>query len=302
MGKPWMSKILRVVAASNIHSGQPSPVNKQSAFFQEVAASLAPRLEQLPFERWPFLIQQFQTMARRHDLLITSFDPTLAVAFHELGIDGALQGQTDDYVYLVEDNLADSKLNSFVTQQLHYEVQLNPDGAAISARLLIQKKNGYVPGTQLAGFPLEGYYTGGRWDAQTQQWDKWEGYYGGYLRLFPPPDSHLINATGFDDPVDTNPEHNRSVFGGYVGMWAGTQRDVQFEWTPGGRPQEPGRYRLLVQRQPGTLDQALTVQVNLPAGYRAVAVNPALSSVTEQAVVWQTVLDRDRIFELRLER
>ena len=291
---------MKVMAAQYIHSSQPSPVNKQSAFFQEVAVSLAPQLEQLPSERWSFLIQQFQTMARRHDLLLTSFDPNLAVAFHELGLDGALQGQTDDYIYLVEDNLADSKLNSFVTQGLHYEVQLNPDGAAVSARLTIQKKNGYVPGTKLAGFPLEGYYTGGRWDAQTQQWDKWEGYYGGYLRLFPSPESRLIDAAGFDDPVETKPEHNRPVFGGYVGMWAGAQRDIQFEWTPGGRPQEMGRYRLLVQRQPGALEHPLTVQVHLPEGYPAVEIVPSPVSVTDRTVIWHTTLDRDRTLTLRL--
>lgn len=299
-GQTLTAKNMKAMTARHIHSSQLTTGNKQSAFFQQVAARLTPQLEQLPPDRWLALVQQFQAISRRHDLLVASFDPTLALAFHQLGLDGSLKGQTDDYLYLVEDNLADSKLNSFVTQNLHYEVHLNPDGAATSARLTVQKKNEYVPGTQLAGFPLAGYYTGGRWDAQTQQWDKWEGYYGGYLRLFPTPSSQLIDAIGFDDPVDTKPEHNRPVFGGYVGMWAGTQRELQFTWKPGGQPQEAGRYRLLIQRQPGALEHSLTVQVHLPNGYQAVEITPPPVSITEQTIVWQTTLDQDRSFVLRL--
>ncbi|MCB0190482.1 MAG: DUF4012 domain-containing protein [Anaerolineae bacterium] len=299
-GEMLNSENMRTITAQHIHGQQPAKGNKQTAFFEEVAAKLVPQLEQLPPEQWPVLFQQVQKMTRRHDLLMASFDPTLALAFHELGVDGALKGQTDDYVYLVEDNLADSKLNTFVPQTLRYEVQLNADASVQSATLFIQKENAYVPGTQVAGFPLEGYYTGGRWDAQTQQWDKWEGYYGGYLRLFPSPDSQLIDATGFDDPVDTKPQHNRPVFGGYVGMWPDTQREIQFEWTPGGQPQEPGRYRLLMQRQPGALEHALTVQVHLPEGVTAVEITPSPVSVTEQTVMWHSTLDRDRTFALQL--
>ncbi len=291
---------MRAIASQRIFGVATPEGNSQSAFFQEVAIKLAASIQQLPLGGRLALVRHLQTAARRHDIMIASFDPALAPVFHKLGVDGAIRGQQDDYFYLVEDNLADSKLNSFVMQSLNYQVQLDPDSRPLQARLVVDKINAYTPGTELVGFPKEGYNTGGRWDAQTQRWDKWEGYYGGYLRLFPPPESHLLEATGFDDKIDVGTESDRIVFGGYVGLWAGSQRQLQFQWRPGGRPSVPGQYRLLVQRQPGTLDYPLTVQVYLPHGYQATAITPPPTTVTEQAVIWQASLNQDRNFSLRL--
>jgi hypothetical protein len=180
---------MKVIAAQRIFGDAAPGVNDQSAFFQEVSLKLAASLERMSPENWLSLVRHLQKAAQRHDMMMASFDPALATAFNELGLDGAICGQQDDYFYLVEDNLADSKLNSFVTQGLKYEVQLEADGRPGLASLTIDKVNAYVLGTALVGFPQEGYNTGGRWDAQTQRWDRWEGYYGGYLRLFPPPGS-----------------------------------------------------------------------------------------------------------------
>jgi hypothetical protein len=187
-------------------------------------------------------------------------------------------------------------------QGLKYEVQLEADGRPGLASLTIDKANAYVPGTELVGFPQEGYNTGGRWDAQTQRWDKWEGYYGGYLRLFPPPGSQLLEATGFDDQVEALVESERIVFGSYVGMWAGSQRQLQFRWIPGGQPSIPGQYRLFVQRQPGTLVYPLTVQVYLPQGYQATAITSQPITVTKETVIWQVPLEQDQTFSLRLNQ
>ena len=291
---------MKMIAAQRIFGDAVPGVNEQSAFFQEVALNLAANIERIPPENWLPLVQHLQTATQRHDIMIASFDPTLATAFNELGLDGSIRGQQDDYFYLVEDNLADSKLNAFVKQGLKYEVQLEADGRPGLVSLTIDKTNAYVPGTELVGFPQEGYNTGGRWDAQTQRWDKWEGYYGGYLRLFPPPGSQLLEATGFDDQVEVGVESERIVFGSYVGMWAGSQRQLQFRWIPGGQPGMAGQYRLFVQRQPGALAYPLTVQVYLPQGRQATAITPQPTTVTEQTVIWQVPLDQDRVFSLQL--
>jgi hypothetical protein len=301
-GQSLKADNMKMVAAQRIFGNSATRINDQSAFFQEVALALAANIEKMTLADWLPLAQHLQTAALRHDIMIASFDPTLATAFNELGLDGAIRGQQDDYFYLVEDNLADSKLNSFVKQGLKYEVYLEADGRASLASLTIDKANTYTPGAELIGFPQEGYNTGGRWDAQTQQWDKWEGYYGGYLRLFPPPGSQFLEATGFDDLVNVATETERAVYGSYVGLWAGTQRQLQFRWIPGDQPTIPGQYRLLVQRQPGTLTYPLTVQVYLPKDCQATAITPPPITVTPQMVVWQVLLDQDQAFSLRVSQ
>ena len=301
-GQALNANNMKMLTAQRIFGNAAPGINEQSAFFQEVSLKLAASLERMPPENWLSLVRRLQTAAQRHDMMMASFDPALATAFNELGLDGAIRGQQDDYFYLVEDNLADSKLNSFVTQGLKYEVQLEADGRPGLASLTIDKINAYVPGAALVGFPQEGYNTGGRWDAQTQRWDRWEGYYGGYLRLFPPPGSQFLEATGFDDQVDVGMESDRIVFGSYVGLWAGARRQLQFRWIPGGRPGIAGQYRLFVQRQPGTLVYPLTIQVYLPQGYQATAITPQPITVTAQTVIWQALLDQDRTFSLRLNQ
>ena len=300
-GQTLDAENMRVVAAQRIYDNTASVSgNPQSAFFQEVATALVARFEKLPPNEQAQLFPAIYNAVQRRDIQVFSFDSALAQTLHTLKLDGAVQGQQDDFVYLVEDNLSDSKLNTFVTQQLRYDAYLGENGWPRLAQLSINKANTFTPGTRLVGLPYEKYYTGGRWDAQTQRWDRWEGYYGGYLRLFPPSGSELIEAGGFDDNIDLTTESNRTIFGGYVGVWPGSQRQLQFRWVPGGQPSLSGQYQLTVQHQPGTLDYPLTVVVHLPPGYLPTAINPAPTTVTEHAVIWETTLDKDRHFQLRL--
>ncbi len=300
-GQMLDAKNLKSVASQRIYASTDSTINQESAFFQQVAQTLVSYTERQSTAQWLSLAQYLQIAMQHHDILVSSFDPTLNGVFHDLNLDGAVRGQQDDYFYLVEDNLCDSKLSSFVKQNLRYEVELGENGQPTLATLTIDKINSYKPGVKLLYFPF-GYNMGGRWDAQTQRWDTWEGYYGGYLRLFPPPQSHLVMVTGFDDKVDVAMENDRSYFGGYVGLWSAAERQLQFRWIPTGQPRVSGKYHLLVQRQPGALAHPLTVLVHLPPNSRATNIIPAPTAVTEQTVTWRAVLNQDLTFELSLSK
>lgn len=299
-GQTITAQNMKIVAGERIYQRVTPRRNQQTLFFQEMAYQIAAALERLPASRWLALAQILHQAQQRNDIMLASFEPKLAEQLHATGLDGGLRGEQDDYFYLVEDNLSDNKLNAFMPQTMHYEVQLTTTGRPNLATLTINKANNYVSGTELVGFPEEGYTSGGRWDPQTQRWDKWEGYHGAYLRLFPSPESQLIAATGFDDKIDVVTETNRLIFGGYIGLWAGTTRHLQFQWQPTYQPTVPGQYRLYVQRQPGALENPLTVTVHLPAGYRAVAVTPPPASTSELTIIWQTILDQDKSFVLQL--
>ncbi len=276
-----------------------SKINQESVFFQQVAQALLAYTEHQSTAQWLSLARRLPLAMQRHDIMFASFDPQIASMFYNLNFDGAVRGQQDDYVYLVEDNLCDSKLNSLVKQSLRYEVELTPTGQPSLAVLTIDKINGYQSGMSLAYFPAN-YNLGGRWDASTRQWNQWAGYYGGYLRLFPALNSQLGEAIGFDES-EVIKESDRAIFGGYVGLWESAQRQLQYRWIPGGQPSAPGQYKLLVQRQPGALAHPLTVVVHLPAQMQAVNISPPPTNFTEQTVTWQTVLDEDLIFKLELK-
>jgi hypothetical protein len=271
----------------------------QSEFSQELAAALLAAIEQTPPERWLHLGQHVQSIARRRDLLVTSFDPTVQTALHELGLDGALGGQRDDYLYLVEQNVSYGKLSPFIRQDLEYTVGLAPDGWPTRATLGLEIANTYSPGRGLAGYPTE-YYSGARWNPMTRRLDAWQGYYGGYTRLYFPLGSQVLGAAGFDDRATVGTETDRTVIGGYVGLPSGTHQRLELEWAPAGKPSVPGRYRLLIQRQPGAPEHGLTVRVTLPEGYVAGSIAPNPSSVGRGSVTWRARLASDETFELAL--
>jgi hypothetical protein len=271
----------------------------QSAFSQQLGQALVAAIEQLPIDRALKLGQQLQPTLARHDLLVASFDPVVAAALRALGVDGALQGEQDDFFYPVEANVGYGKLSQLVRRSFEYTVDLGVDGRALRARLWLESANSYTRQNRPPGYP-EGYYRGGHWDQQTRRMVLSEGYYGGYTRVVLPPASRFQHAVGFDDGPFVSTEGGRAVVGGYTGLRAGDRRGVLAEWVPGGQPSVSGHYRLLVPRQPGAPTANLTVRAQLPPGYTAASASPKPDSVGGWSVVWRVTLDRDREFRVAL--
>jgi hypothetical protein len=63
-----------------------------------------------------------------------------------------------------------------------------------------------------------------------------------------------------------------------------------------------GWYTLRVQKQPGTDGHPLAVQVRLPTGSSLLDATPGAQVLAGYWVVYQTTLDRDRVFQLHWRR
>lgn len=290
---------MKAVAADRIYQGGHTGAIDQTTFLHEMSIVLVSLTRDMSLERTIKLSQFFKRAVARHDLLIAGFDPPTAAVLYNLGVYGALKGGQDDYVYLVEDNLSYNKLSPFIQQDMNYEVQLKPDGSPSLATLTVEAMNTYTTGLGLPGYPA-GYYDGGRWNSENRFVERWEGYYGGYTRLYPPPGSQFLTATGFDDAVEVQSENHRLVIGGYSGLIPGVRHRLQYQWIPNVTLSHPGQYKLLAQRQPGAPDRAFTVVAYLPAGFQAVDVVPSPIAVDAQSVTWHTVLNQDQTFSLTL--
>jgi LPXTG-site transpeptidase (sortase) family protein len=276
-------------------------INPQTQLLQEMGLTFAILTRDLSTAQVLQLTRFLQEAAPRKDFLMTSFDPPLAYSLNQMGLDGALQGQQDDYFYLVESNISVNKSSQFIRQNLNYEVTLSPDGWPGRAKLTVEESNLFRPEDKIPGFP-ENVFNGLVWPFPPKREERLrpEGYYGGYTRLFPPPGSEFKAVIGFDDGPYIMEESHRPMASGYMGLYAGEQQQLQFEWVPAGQPSEAGRYRLLAQRQPGAPEHALTVVTNLPPGYQATDISPAPISASAGKITWQAVLDRDQLFSLRL--
>jgi hypothetical protein len=166
--------------------------------------------------------------------------------------------------------------------------------------LTVDALNTYAPGKGLSGYPTI-YYDGMRWNPTERRLDTQHGYYGGFTRVFMPAGSQFLGGAGFDEGAAVSAEGGRPVAGGYLGLGMGAYRRLQLEWAPNVTPSAAGRYRLVVQRQPGAPGHALSVRVSLPAGFTARDIEPPPWSAEGLLVTWRARLDEDRQFQLTLE-
>ena len=271
----------------------------QSSFSQELAAALLGAVEQLPSDRLVGAAQRLRLAAANHDLLFWSADPLVAETLRELGLDGAVQGERDDFLYLVESNVGYSKLSQHLRQDLEYAVELGPDGRPTASSLTVSIGNAFTPDLRQPGYP-EGYYGGSRWNPNKRRLEyHQDGYYGGYTRVLLPATAEVNGVAGFDEGQSVAREGGRVVVGGYNGLKMGELRTVRLQWQPNVQLSRPGVYRLLVQRQPGAPDRRLTVRLTLPPGAQAQA-STSGGEWQGRTVTWRARLDQDRVFFVEL--
>lgn len=187
-------------------------------------------------------------------------DDDLNAALDALQWSGRQQAVDSDYLMVVDANLT-NKSNHSIIRQLTYDVALQPDGT-LDSRLTI----GYDYPAQIA--------------AEDPAIDP--AHYGNIdyynlLQVFVPPGSTLIetdNLSHIPDQVESD-DFTRFIELTRVPYDAGER--LQFTYTTPALVEEIGqyrRYRLLIQKQPGTIDGSANIQVLLPAGATMISTTP----------------------------
>ena len=167
--------------------------------------------------------------------------PMVARALRQAHWDGALRDGPGDYLGVFDQNVTDSKVNPFITQEIVYDAVRRPDGS-LDGRVTITYANH-------TGRPTA-------WTPRT--------YYEDYLRLAVPAGARLGTQVGFEDtfwPAEV--EQGRRLFPGGLLVPRGRSRTVAVTYV---LPRAvlaglPG-YRLVVQKQPGSSAPPLTVGVH----------------------------------------
>jgi hypothetical protein len=126
------------------------------------------------------------------------------------------------------------------------------------------------------------------------------GLYGGYLRLFTRQPSRLLDvaidgASAGAEEIGT--ENGKTVFGRFFGLPKGAKREVSFRYvTPGVAElgDRTARYRLFIQKQPGTGAVPLSLRFSLPEEAKLVSLDLDGKRVDGNGLEVQTDLSRDR--------
>jgi hypothetical protein len=224
---------------------------------------------------------------RERHLLISVQDPQAARVFHEMAWDGALRPVDGDYLLVVDSNVGFNKANPNVEQTVDLQIELGAGQEALSRLTLTYRHRIQRP---TPACTHESYYG-------TSYADLMERCYWDYLRIYLPAGSELIEVLGADEPAQVYQESGRTVIATSFLLETGGARQIQIRYRPA-LPLGPGRYALLIQKQPGTGPLPLRVSIAPATGVRPTLASPEEMVWLDGRAIWQGDLAQDRGFEL----
>jgi hypothetical protein len=228
-----------------------------------------------------------QSLQEKH-VIIYMGDEALNQAIGLLGWSGAqTPASGEDYLMVADANLG-NKSNRSIVRQLIYDVTIQEDGSAQSRTTVAYD------------------YSARRASADPAVNPEYHGPldYDNLMQLFVPPESSLVAAENlpYDPQVVTG--DGLIIFVSQVTVPYDTGERFQFSYNTGPVTTQIGdysRYRLLIQKQPGTLADAVSVQITLPAEAAVISVSPEPSasySLDQPILEFQFSLASDQNIEV----
>ncbi len=135
------------------------------------------------------------------------------------------QSWANDYLMIVEANLAAKKSNAFIKREVEYFIDLS--GSEPQVELEIK----YIH--------------------QGAQKDWFNDDYRAYLRIYLPQGSWLLEVDGAAGKTRFSEESNKTVFGHWIIVPTGQERIIKFKYLLPERIKQDLNYQILVQKQPG---------------------------------------------------
>lgn len=206
---------------------------------------------------WGAILRALQ---EKHIMVYFS-DPRFSEALHLLNWSGEqAAATTHDYIMVADANLG-NKSNRSISRQLTYDVELQHDNT-LRSRLTISYN---YPATIAENDPaIDARYHG-------------QLTYNNLMQVFVPAESMLVDVNNLPQAPDIVESETHTAFVSRVTIpYDGGERfRFEYETVPlVGRVGEYAHYRLLIQKQPGTINEAVMIQVSLPPGATLISASP----------------------------
>jgi len=222
------------------------------------------------------LVAEKQIMAYANDV-------QLQKQIENFGADGALKNVRGDYLLWADANLASLKTDRVMARTLNYTITREESGR-------------YLANAQMV------YQNKGKFDWRTTR-------YRTYARVYAPLDSELLSVDGdmkwdrtsAPGTIDQGQEMGKQWFGTFIAIEPGKIKALTFKYYLPKNIEEQinkGLYNLFVQKELGTLNNGLTLDLNF--GNNIVSAKPAEaeSEWGDNKYKYSTDLSVDRSFEV----
>jgi len=205
-------------------------------FLIDLSQILFDRLLSLRPEQWTRILEIFHSGLEQKMILIEPFHPKSAEYMGILDWNGRVKPTEDDYLMVINANLASGKTNPFVEERYKLVTNILPDGSVENTLTITYNHHGSWE------WPSGGLFT--------------------YQRVYLPKGSTLIESTspvgddGFKAAItEVFDELDKTVFADYLTIFPGGTVNLSYTYRLPLRihPDHQLRYRSLIQKQPGTL-------------------------------------------------
>lgn len=196
-----------------------------------------------PSKYWGTLVQEMLQNLQEKHILVYFVDSDLQSSIEKLNFAGRIRETKGDYLHISNVNFAGAKANLFTSQAISSKTQTN--AGKISREVKVEFRNPYPHSDcnlERGGLCL---------NATLRNW----------IRLYVPKGSKLISFDGSKKKVQTYDDLDKTVFEGYLEITPKGKAEVVVKYTLPNTV-DTKDYSLLVQKQPGTYEDKLKVEVD----------------------------------------
>lgn len=187
-----------------------------------------------PKEKIPQLFEAgWNSMLEKHVLFYFEKED-VQKAMEAFNLAGRIKEYEGDYLHINDTNFAGAKSNLYVQQEVELQVEAGKEGTTNT--LTVKYKN-------------------------PQKTDGWlNGPFRDWVRVYVPKGSTLLNSSGSEVEIETKEDLGKTVFEGFFILRPEGVHELKLKYkTPAVK--NGGRYKLLIQKQPGVEGPLYTVRV-----------------------------------------
>ncbi|QQR61247.1 DUF4012 domain-containing protein [Candidatus Uhrbacteria bacterium] len=214
------------------------PTEQRKDIVRKLGDVLIATLLSLPANRWPDVLDVATVSLAQGDMLVYAKDEAVQEILDLRGWSGRTIGTEDDYLWVIDANLAALKTDGVMDKRIFYSVDFtDPSGPVATVRLRYTNTNRI----------FDWRYT----------------RYRAYTRVYVPEGSELLSWAGISKNPDVFRELGKQVFGAFWVIEPGKTGEMVFKYRLPARIATMAggdSYRFLAQKQPGA-ERTLTLDL-----------------------------------------
>ncbi len=246
-------------------------VDRRKEIVARLGDALFAKLMNEPRDRWLSWFDLLFSSLTKKDVQIWMRDPALQALLDARGWNGRAMGAAQDYLWVVDANLAALKTDGVMDKRIGYSLDTRDPNRPVATVTLTYKNN-------------------------TKQIDWRHTRYRNYVRIYVPDGSELISSDA-PGPIDVMRDLGKTVFGAFWVIEPRETKTIRFTYALPKHLINPAAYTLLVQRQAGAKH---TLTLDLLFGKKVRRAHPAERSEDqgdERYVITQPI-ERDHLFSV----